>query len=141
MKLVARRLVESGCLPRAEVLERLDFWANRYRFARSADVNDAFVFTRGSEWHALYTFDIRKVPTRVEVVLIPRELGLCICTMTCESWFQVTAPGDEWRLSEQVDLLEACLKGALAAQSNDDEPIPSEPQRDHAPSSTHIKPS
>jgi hypothetical protein len=116
------------------VLDRLIFWADRYGFTRSADVGDAFVFTRGSEWHALYTFDIRKVPTTVEVVMVPGEAGSCLCTMTCASWFQVAAPRDEWRLSEQMDLLEACLKGALAAQTTADEPLAADTERLSPPS-------
>jgi hypothetical protein len=54
---------------------------------------------------------------------------------------QVSTPGDEARLSEQVDLLEACLKGAFGGQSDAIEPTP----EDRLPgqpkvSSHHVKP-
>ena len=42
--------------------------------------------------------------------MVPDGTGLCVCTMACGTWLQVSTPGDEPRFSEQMDLLEACLK-------------------------------
>ena len=115
MNLLVDRLVVSGCATETELFRRLKFWAHRYRFDLLANPAEGeFVYTRGSHWHAVYTFDIRKVPTRVEIRLIDDEHGICRCTMSCGSPLQMSSPDDHSRLSDQMDLLEACLKGALA---------------------------
>lgn len=122
MHLTLKRLVGSGCRSRAGLIERLAFWADRYGFRPAAAAGSDFVYTRGSHWQALYTFDLRKVPTEVRVRFVDDEAGDCLCTMTCGTWLQFSAPGDEQRLAEQMDLLEACLKGALAEQGSAAEP-------------------
>jgi hypothetical protein len=71
------------------------------------------VYCRGSHWHAIYTFDIRKVPTEVRVRFAGDQFDSCMCSMVCGSWLQVNTPGDQKRLAEQMDLLQACLEGAL----------------------------
>src|SRR5207253_10507175 len=40
-------------------------------------------------------------------------LGTCLCTMSCGSWLQFSTPNDDKRLSQEMDLLEACLKGTF----------------------------
>jgi len=114
MHLISKRVVESGCATRGEVLERLDYWARRYGFQRTEDREDDFTYCRGSHWHAFYTFDIRKVPTEVRVRFISDGLGTCVCNLSCGSWFQFSTPGDPKRVSDEMDLLEACLKGAFS---------------------------
>jgi hypothetical protein len=117
MRITFNRLVETGCRTRAELLVRLEFWANRYGFLRTADQRDGFEYARGSQWQALYTFDVRKVPTEVHVRAVDDEYNTCFCTMTTGSWLQISAPNDQKRVSEQMDLLEACLKGLLTAKA------------------------
>ncbi len=114
MHVTTKRLVESGTHSKAEILARLDLWADRYGFARSADDAEDFIYVRGSHWHALYTFDIRKVPTQVRIRMLNDDLGTCVCTMTCGSWLQISTYGDEKRLSDELDLLAACLQGAFS---------------------------
>jgi hypothetical protein len=116
MRITIKRLVESGCRSREDLSARLAFWASRYGFLRIEDDENTFIFSRGSHWQALYTFDIRKVPTTVTVEMRSDKDGLCQCGMTCGSWLQISAPRDQQRLSEQMDLLEACLKGAISGQ-------------------------
>ena len=140
MNLFAKRIVESGCRSRLEAAQRLAFWAERYGFTRDADDGDDFVFKRGSQWSAVYTFDIRKVPTEARVTWIASTPGLCVCTMNVASWLQTPTPGDETLLSEQLDLLEACLKGALGAQAARDEQELDEPASEQRSASHHIKP-
>jgi hypothetical protein len=123
VNLFAERLVVSGCATEPELFRRLEFWARRYGFELIANVAEGdFVFKRGSHWQAVYTFDIRKVPTQVEIRLIDEEHGICRCTMSCGSALQMTAPNDDRRLSEQMDLLEACLKEAIAGGPTESQP-------------------
>ena len=138
MRLTAKRLVESGLLSRVEVREQLEVWAERYGFQRAPDEADDFVYRRGSHWHAMYTFDIRKVPTEVRVRVIHDELGTCICSMSCGSWFQYSTPGDERRLSAELDLLEACLKGAFRERAMSADPD-NTPNRDRNRGSQDIQ--
>ena len=140
MNLFAKRIVESGCRSRLEAAQRLSFWADRYGFTRDADDGDEFVFKRGSQWSAVYTFDIRKVPTEARITWVTSTPGLCVCTMNVASWLQVPTPGDESLLSEQLDLLEACLKAALGAQAEKREEELDEPAVERKGSSQHIKP-
>ncbi len=114
MRLTSKKLVKTGCDSRQELLEHLEFWSGRYGFERAEDNEEDFVYRRGSHWHALYTFDIRKVPTKVSVRVLHDGPGACVCTMSCGSWFQFSTPGDVKRLSDEMDLLEACLKGAFS---------------------------
>lgn len=114
MRITVKRLVETGCRSEEELADRLGFWAARYGFRRAPDGIGCFVYERGSHWHAIYTFDIRKVPTEVRVTLLDDGAGICRCTISCGSWLQISTPGDEDRLSQEMDLLEACIGGALA---------------------------
>jgi hypothetical protein len=114
MNMKVERIVESGCQTQGDLFERLEFWAARYGFHRSADQGAGFIYHRGSHWQAVYTFDIRKVPTEVVVRFIPETQGVCFCSFTCGSWLQASTPDDEARLSAEMDLLEACLKGAIS---------------------------
>jgi hypothetical protein len=140
MNLFAKRVVESGCRSRLEAARRLGFWADRYGFTRDEDDGEDFVFKRGSQWSAVYTFDIRKVPTEARVTWVASTPGLCICTMNVASWLQMPTPGDETLLSEQMDLLEACLKAALGAQAPSAEVEIEESVVERKSRSHHIKP-
>ena len=128
MRVTINRLIESGCRTRAELRQRLEAWARRYDFLLTAEPPDGFEYRRGSHWHALYTFDVRKIPTEVLVRATDDTFGDCFCTITAGSWLQVTAPGDGKRVSEQMDLLEACLKGLLTGRAALADPDP-EPAR------------
>jgi hypothetical protein len=125
MQLTCKRLIESKCFSLDEMLDRLEFWADRYGFWRSTDDGKDIVYRRGSHWHALYTFDIRKVPTEVRIHNTHDEVGTCVCTISCGSWLQFSTPGDERRLSQEMDLLEACLKGAFTAPNAEEGSFPS----------------
>ena|ERR1041385_8976809 len=140
MNLFAKRIVESGCNSRLEAAQRLGFWADRYGFTRDADDGDDFVFKRGSQWSAVYTFDIRKVPTETRITWIASTPGLCVCTMNVASWLQTPTPSDETLLSEQMDLLEACLKAALGAQATKDARDVDDLNVERRSASHHIKP-
>jgi hypothetical protein len=125
MKTVTRidckRLIESGCRSRSELVERLTFWAARYRFKRTAYVGDHLTYARGSYWRALFQ-DLRRLPITVNITVLDDELGQCSCTASCTFWLGLFIPDDEERLSEQMDLLEACLKGAIGVKR-----VPAEP--------------
>ena len=113
MLLSEERTIHTGCSSREQVRERLSRWAERYGFVGADSDDDGLAFKRGSHWQALYTFDIRKVPTVVRITLGASEGAQVSCRLSCGSWLQFAAPGDQKRLAEQFDLLEACLKGAL----------------------------
>jgi hypothetical protein len=122
MRLTEKRTVDSGCASPEQIKDRLNRWAARYGFTSDSpeegDFDDSgqgdLLFRRGSHWQAFYTFDIRKVPTIVRIVFHPSQTGQVTCSMECGSWLQFSSPADAKRLSEQMDLLEACLKGALS---------------------------
>jgi hypothetical protein len=113
MRLKEERTIHTGCSSRNEVEDRLLGWAERYGFAMENSVVGDFVFRRGSHWRALYTFDLRKIPTVVAIDFDSANGEEVTCRMQCGSWLQFSTPGDPKRLAEQMDLLEACLKGAL----------------------------
>jgi hypothetical protein len=122
MRLKETRTIDSGCASPEQIKERLNRWAARYKFTNDSpeagDFDDAgkgdLLYRRGSHWQAFYTFDIRKVPTVVRVVFHPSHPGQVTCSMECGSWLQFSTAADTTRVSEQMDLLEACLKGALS---------------------------
>jgi hypothetical protein len=114
MRLKEERTIHSGCASRDQVKDRLDRWAARYGFTSDHSGIDDLTFQRGSHWKALYTFDIRKIPTVVRIEFSLSEVGQVTCRIQCGSWLQFSTLGDQKRLSEQLDLLEACLKGVLS---------------------------
>lgn len=95
--------------------EQLLLWAevNGFRGGEVAPKN--WEFRRGSHWHAVYTFDIRKIPTRVAVMALPLS-GQVVCTLRCGSWLTVQTPGDRARLES---LLDSLVVGVLAAGTDD----------------------
>ena len=95
------------------VSTRLKEWANASDFVCTSDSPHRWVFRRGSSWQALYSFDIRKAPTEVTVEVVTEQPLTVRSTMHVRSLLQYTTPGDEKRVSEQLDVLVAHLKGAL----------------------------
>lgn len=59
---------------------------------------------RGSLWHALYTFDVRKLPTTV--VLEMNSAKQLFISLRCRSVLTVATPGDAKRISQELDELE-----------------------------------
>ena len=59
---------------------------------------------RGSLWHALYTFNIRKLPTTVVLDMISaKQLSIWL---RCSSVLTFSTPGDAKRISQVLDELE-----------------------------------
>lgn len=50
-----------------ELCRRTKTWAAKSEFILESESDNESVFTRGSHWHAIYTFDVRKMPTRVSI--------------------------------------------------------------------------
>ena len=97
----------------ADVSARLNHWAQKAGFVCCRETPKNWLFRRGSQLQALVTFDIRKIPTEVEVT-IASEIPLTVqCQWHVASPLTISTPGDEARISEQFDLLIAYLKGAL----------------------------
>src|SRR3954447_7536566 len=107
-----KRLVGTGGCSRTELLGRLDVWARRYAFEHVAADEGELQYRRGNAWQSLASFDIRTLPTIVRIQLLQDEAGTCVCTMSCKSWLHLTTPGDAKRVSDELDLLAACLDGS-----------------------------
>jgi len=56
----------------------------------------------------------RNTITVVKVEFCSPEVDQVTCRMQTGSWLQFSTSHDQKRLAEQIDLLEACLKGALS---------------------------
>jgi hypothetical protein len=97
----------------ADVAGRLKRWAQTARFICTSESPNRWSFHRGSHWKALYTFDIRKIPTDVQIVLTSESPLVAQCEWSMGSLLTFSTPGDAERISEQFDVLVAYLKGAL----------------------------
>jgi hypothetical protein len=105
----------------AECLFQLDVRADRlvHRIQRAAEVcmfsviarrDDRFILHRGSNWHAIYTFDIRKIPTVATVTV--QSHGQIHVVFRCQSIWQISTSGDATRLLRELTLFQtACLAG------------------------------
>jgi len=117
---------------RRDIARRLDRWAEKYDWVCTRSGAGHWQFTRGSALQAIYTFDIRKVPTVATVTLttgspqqedsIQAGLQLRVesdssaelhCSMHVRSFLQIETPGDHKRVQEQLDVLIGHLKGAF----------------------------
>jgi hypothetical protein len=87
---------------------RLLAWAEANGFTAAEELPNRWVLRRGSHWHALYTFNIRKVPTAVVVRHLPLT-GEVACSLVCGSPFQAIAPWERATLQKDFDSLLACL--------------------------------
>ena len=66
---------------------------------------------RGSVWHAIYTFGVRRLPTTATIEMkSPTRLHI---HLHCHSALTISTPGDAKRLSHELDDLERaiCLAG------------------------------
>jgi len=97
-----------------DVSQRANAWAAKSDFILEAQSENKMSFARGSHWHALYTFDVRKLPTKVSITLSGQSPVSADCTFEVGSPFSIKTPGDTKRVSEQFDLLVAHLKGSLS---------------------------
>lgn len=98
---------------RQEVCARVNAWAAHCGFVLETLADDQLVFAKGSSWHAIYTFDIQKLPTRVSIILSGEAPTGVDCTFGVESLFSISTPGDAKKVSEQLDLLIAYLNDTL----------------------------
>ena len=96
-----------------DVAARLKRWALAARFICTHESPNHWSFHRGSHWHALYTFDIRKMPTDVQVFVTSESPLVARCEWSIGSLLTISTPGSAERISEQFDLLVAYLKGGL----------------------------
>ncbi len=101
MNIELRRLVPLDCSP--EILrERLFAWARLTGFTLSHEGPDGWTFIRGSPWWALISFDVRKTPTTLRILLLPLSASLA-CSLQCDSWAQIETRGDRPRLEQDLD--------------------------------------
>lgn len=112
MDLRQERTIELDASP-AQVAGRLQTWAQASGFICTNKAPRRWVFARGSTAQALWTFDIRKVPTEAEVEIVSDAPAMVRFSMHVKSGLQVQTGGDAKRVSEQMDLLAAHLQGAL----------------------------
>lgn len=112
MKIQQQRTIQIEA-SQQDVLQRANAWAAKSEFVLETQSINQMVFTRGSHWHAIYTFDVRKLPTTVSLVLSGQSPVIVECSFKVGSPLSISTPGDRKRVSEHFDLLVAYLKGAL----------------------------
>lgn len=98
---------------RQDLIQRANAWAAKSEFVLETQSMNQMVFKRGSHWHAIYTFDVRKLPTTVSLMFSGQSPANVECTFKVGSPLSISTPGDSKRVSEHFDLLVAYLKGAL----------------------------
>ncbi len=96
-----------------EVAARLNRWAEKAEFECTRETPQDWHFRRGSQLQAAFTFDIRKIPTDVEIAIVSDSPLTVRCQWHVHSPLTISTPGDDKRIVEQFDLLAAHLKGAL----------------------------
>jgi hypothetical protein len=96
-----------------ETATRLKHWAQAANFVCIMDSPKQWSFRRGSHWNAIYTFDIRKIPTDVEISVVSENPTFVNCEWRVHSPLHISTSGHAKRISEQFDVLVAHLKGAL----------------------------
>ena len=97
----------------SDISGRLSRWADKCGFDCIRDTSQGWAYQRGSKVAAVYTFDIRKIPTDVEVSVVSEEPFKINCKWRVHSGLTISTHGDTERIAEQFDLLIAYLKGAL----------------------------
>ena len=92
----------------AESLEqRILRAAKVFGFSSEVQAERRWRLSRGSKWHAFYTWDIRKLPTTVTIELVlPTQLNI---SMHCRSVMSISRLDDARRLAEQLDAFERQL--------------------------------
>lgn len=100
-------------LSQNEIGARLDKWANSSGFVCTTITPQRWVFERGSKLAALYSFDIKKIPTNVYVSLLASTPASLHCSFKVKSSLAMQTSGDSKRVSEQLDVLVSYIKGAL----------------------------
>jgi len=97
-------------IPAGQLRERAFAWAKLAGFVPERDEPDRWTFRRGSALSALWTVNVRKVPTTLEVVHLP-ELRSAGCFLRCSSWSQTEMPWErrtlEGDFQDLVDYLTA----------------------------------
>ena len=96
-----------------EITNRATTWAAKADFVLKTQTSTQLRFVRGSLWKALYTFDVRKLPTGVTLTVSEGSPTTVTCEFDVRSPITIQTPGDEKRISEHFDLLIAHLTGTL----------------------------
>ena len=96
-----------------ELSKRLRKWAENAGFFCTSERPQFWCYRRGNSFSALYTFDIRKIPTEVSISVVSENPLQVHCSFHVKTLCQIALPGDPKRVTEQMDLLVSHLKGAL----------------------------
>jgi hypothetical protein len=111
MRIMQERQFEIELTP-TEIGARVKGWANSGGFVCTTDTPQLWSFERGSRLVALYTFDIKKIPTKVNVVLMPGQPQFLRCTFSVSAPFSLSTSGDKKWVSAQLDALVDHIKSA-----------------------------
>ncbi len=95
------------------ILLRIKNWASEQGFKTLSDNGERLVFKRGSVLTALFTFDIKKIPTTIEVNITGNGPFTVNSRFEVASFLQVTTDGDQRRLEDQVQIFTGKIKGAI----------------------------
>ena len=91
----------------------LKIWSQKYNFKLSETNSNIWIYTRGSNFRASCSFDVRYVPTTVKIEY--DEINTQIhCLFHVKSYFYHAMPSDPSRVDEQLELLIAYLQGVFA---------------------------
>ena len=99
--------------PHDEIFKKARAWAEVENFKLISEGPTKLVYQRGGGLIALFTFDIRKLATTVEIELIGQNPTRTIVKYDVRSVFAAETKGDRKRVEEQLSLIVAKLKGAV----------------------------
>jgi hypothetical protein len=88
------------------IKQQLQEWGRKASFQLKSDDHDCLVLERGSRLKAMYTFNIQRVPTTLEIKLngtLPCQLTVQLC---CQSLLTIETPGDKKKLALELNMLE-----------------------------------
>jgi hypothetical protein len=91
-----------------EIQERVRAWATCMAYRLVEEQPGRWLLRRGSRWHALYTFDLHKIPCEVIVLHMPLSRQVA-CSLHCRSWRTFPTKWDQEMLEDELDLLRLLL--------------------------------
>jgi hypothetical protein len=95
------------------VSRRLRRWSQKYGLTCTSDSLGNWEYRRGTHLQASYTFDVRKVPTTVTITMVGEQPAKVHCSILVKSWLSIATRGETSRVEEQIELLEAYVRGFL----------------------------
>jgi hypothetical protein len=89
--------------------DRIIDWGKTVMFKFDSESADSLVLKRGSHLKAGYSFDVRQIPTSLELKFHGEFPSKLIIKLHCKTYLSMETPGDKKRIAKDLDLLEDAL--------------------------------